>query len=110
MWKCASGLVTVLREARAAQTIKLAAIKFMVLYQLLLALMFHVAFFMDGSGFTSRQVCLVLLSHPLALSLHHIHSLSMLSAISFRPSTSLDQLHAPLSTCHVALTFDTAVD
>ena len=45
-----------LREARAAQTIKLAAIKYMVLYQLLLALMIHSAFFMDGSDFTQPQV------------------------------------------------------
>ena len=51
-----AGCVTVLREARAAQTVKLAAIRYMVIYQLALSFMYNVTYFLDGSRADHRQV------------------------------------------------------
>lgn len=51
-----SGVVTVLKEARAAHVIKLATIKYMVMYQLLLSLALNMCALLDGSQFNLRQV------------------------------------------------------
>lgn len=51
-----TGCVTVIRESRAAQTLKLAAICYMVICQLSFALMFNVSYFMDGSRPLNCQV------------------------------------------------------
>lgn len=54
----------------------------MVLYQLLLALMFHVAFFMDGSSFTAHQV------RP-----SHLHALSLAFAAGFLVIMQISNLY-----------------
>ena len=51
-----AGVVTVLKEARAAHVIKLATIKYMVMYQLLLSLALNMCALQDGSQFNLRQV------------------------------------------------------
>lgn len=45
-----------LREAKAAQAIMLAAIKFMIMYQLLLSVMYSMTYYLDGSQASLRQV------------------------------------------------------
>ncbi|KAA6417980.1 MAG: hypothetical protein FRX49_12062 [Trebouxia sp. A1-2] len=50
-----AGTCLVIREARAGQAIKLSAVKYMVMYQLMLTLCSTSAYFMDGSSFSYQQ-------------------------------------------------------
>ncbi|DBA92220.1 TPA: hypothetical protein ACH3X1_015928 [Trebouxia sp. C0004] len=50
-----AGVVTVLREARSSHVIKLAVIKYMVVYELLLSVAVNILLFIDGSRFSVVQ-------------------------------------------------------
>ncbi|KAL0046765.1 hypothetical protein WJX82_009387 [Trebouxia sp. C0006] len=50
-----AGTCLVIREARAGQAIKLSAVKYMVVYQIMLTLCSTSAYFIDGSGFSFDQ-------------------------------------------------------
>ncbi|DBA96365.1 TPA: hypothetical protein ACH3X3_002538 [Trebouxia sp. C0006] len=50
-----AGVAVVIREARAAQVIKLALVKYMVVYQILLHLAMNMTFYLDGSSFSNVQ-------------------------------------------------------
>ena len=66
------GCVTVLRETRAAQTTKLAGIRYMVICQLAFSLMFNFSYFTDGSRPSDCQVeSLCLLETPICVATTH---------------------------------------
>lgn len=69
-----AGLVTILRATKAAQTTKLAVVKFMVAYQLLLSLTDNISYYLDGSRLNFRQVRCSTLSSFARLFRFHCHA------------------------------------